>query len=118
MQTIKNLKGVTLGTIEVTNGLCVVRWSSGEVMGLRGPAVIIFNHGKDTLLLAFDGEKIIRKSEGCTVHGKLASQYDAESPVVKGKRFTMTEWEWLPVVTANPKDVVSEVKTRKTPAKK
>lgn len=118
MQTIKNLKGITLGTIEVSAGLCVVRWSTGEVMGFRGAAVIMFKHGKDTLLLAFDGEKIVKKTEGCTVHGKLAPLYDTESPIVKGVKYTMTEWEWLSVVTADPKSVVSEVKTRKTPAKK
>ena len=117
MQTVKNLKGITLGTIEIVDGFCTVRWSTGEVMGLRGPAVIMFKHGKDTLLLAFDGEKIVKKSDGCTVHGKLASQYDAESPVVKGKRFTMTEWEWLPVVTADPKSVVKTSKPRATAKK-
>lgn len=103
MQTIKNLKGITLGTIEIENGFCTVRWSTGEVMGFRGPAVIMFKHGKDTLLLAFDGEKIVKKSEasGWTFDGKK-----------------LIAWEWLPVVTADPKVVVSEVKTRKTPAKK
>ena len=99
MQTVKNLKGITLGTIEIVDGFCTVRWSTGEVMGLRGPAVIMFKHGKDTLLLAFDGEKIVKKSEGNTTHEKVTT-------------------EWLPVVTADPKSVVSEVRTRKTPAKK
>lgn len=99
MQTIKNLKGITLGTVEVSAGLCVVRWSTGEVMGFRGPAVIMFKHGKDTLLLAFDGEKVVKKSEGRTTHNEVTT-------------------EWLPVVTADPKSVMSEVKTRKTPAKK
>jgi hypothetical protein len=93
MQTVKSLKGVTLGTIEIVNGFCTVRWSTGEVMGFSGPAVIIFKHGKDTLLLAFDGEKIVK---------------------------ALIRPNWPALVTADPKMVVSEVKTRKprTTAKK